>query len=117
MAKKKSKCSVLFLPMQANIEFDSEESLLELAIEHKVEIANSCGGMGTCGTCRVEIESSIVDLPARNEIEQELASDRGFKPEIRLACQLAPQAGLVARICLVLEESDESDESGNSDES
>ncbi len=90
--------------MQANIEIEGEESLLELAIKHKVEIANSCGGMGTCGTCRVEIESSIVDLPVRNEIEQELASDRNFKPELRLACQLAPQAGLIARICLILAE-------------
>ncbi len=104
MAKKNSKNSILFLPAQINAEFENEESLLEVALNNKVDIAHSCGGMGTCGTCRVEIESSIIELPERNEIEQEMANDRSFTPELRLACQLTPQAGLIARVCLLLED-------------
>lgn len=106
MAKKNSKNSILFLPAQINVQFENEESLLEVALNNKIDIAHSCGGMGTCGTCRVRIESSIVDLPERNEIEQEMANDRRFEPELRLACQLSPQPGLIARVCLVLDVED-----------
>ena len=92
--------------MQIRVPFNSEESLLELALEKNIAIAHSCGGMGTCGTCRVEIRSDITQLPPRNEIELEMAKDRKFGSETRLACQLAPQPGLIARVCLVLEESE-----------
>ncbi len=107
MAKNTPKNSILFLPMRKSVEFKSEESLLELALKEEIEIANSCGGMGTCGTCRVEIESPVQDLMPRNEIELEMANDRGFKPEIRLACQMAPQAGIIARVCLLIEKIEE----------
>ncbi len=105
--KKAPKGSILFMPNQTSVTFTNEESVLEVALREQVEIAHSCGGMGTCGTCRIEIESDIASLPERNEIEQEMANDRGFKNEIRLACQLSPQPGLVARICLELATPDE----------
>ncbi len=92
--------------MQIRVEFNAEESLLELALNKDIAIAHSCGGMGTCGTCRVEIKSDLSSLPARNEIEIEMANDRNFATEIRLACQMAPQPGLIARVCLVLEDLD-----------
>jgi 2Fe-2S ferredoxin len=106
LAKKDPKSSILFLPMNALVELKNEESLLELALNHDIDIAHSCGGMGTCGTCRVMIESPIDRLHARNEIEQDMANDRNFQPEMRLACQLTPTSGLIARVCLVLENLD-----------
>ncbi len=90
--------------MDAKAKFDKEESVLEVALKRDVAIAHSCGGMGTCGTCRIEVKSSLIDLPVRNEIEQELATDRGFSDSLRLACQLSPVDGLVARVCLVLQD-------------
>ncbi len=106
MSKNNSLSSILFLPMDTKVEFKREESVLEVALKADVSIAHSCGGMGTCGTCRIEIESSLAGLALRNEIEQEMAVDRGFAPSMRLACQLAPSAGLVARVCLVLQDLD-----------
>lgn len=99
--------SILFLPMDTKVEFGREDSVLEVALREDVAIAHSCGGMGTCGTCRIEIESPLNGLAPRNEIEKEMALDRGFGDTIRLACQLTPVAGLVVRVCLVLQDLDE----------
>ncbi len=63
-----------------------EKSLLQLAIDNDIPLNHSCGGFGTCGTCRVLVDNHV-DLPARNPIEQEMAKDRGFQDNERLACQ------------------------------
>ena len=64
------------------------ENLLELCLENKVPISHSCEGMASCGTCCVLITSDTNTLPPRNELEQEMANDRNFRDEERLACQL-----------------------------
>lgn len=62
-------------------------SLLEIALEARLPIEHSCGGFGTCGTCRVLIEAGADDLTEREEIESEMAADRKFTDDERLACQ------------------------------
>lgn len=64
------------------------KTLLETAVENSVEIPTSCGGMGTCGTCRVflEIESGVA--PEMGEIERDIASERAFAANERLSCQV-----------------------------
>jgi len=63
-----------------------EKSLLEFIQNKKIDINHSCGGNGTCGTCRVLVENHQ-NLPQRNSIEEEMANDRGFNDNERLACQ------------------------------
>ncbi len=70
------------------LEIKQGESLLEACIRKKIPISHSCEGMASCGTCRVIITSDLNLLPPRNSLEQEMADDRGFKPEERLACQM-----------------------------
>jgi ferredoxin len=43
------------------------------------------------------VESGLEKIGERNEIEKELAEDRGFAPEERLACQTPALSGLVIR--------------------
>lgn len=69
-------------------------SLLQVLIEKKVEINHSCGGHGTCGTCRIIVQSSPEKLPTPNEIEQEMIVERGFHSNERLSCQLYPTENL-----------------------
>ena len=107
---KKIGATILFLPMQQRVELGLEESLLELAIKNNIAIAHSCGGMGTCGTCRVEIQSPIADLAERNQIEQEMATDRAYAPQVRLACQLTPHSDMIASVCNILQDLDAEDE-------
>ena len=90
---------VIFLPEGMSIEIGKKTStVLSLAIANDLPLNHSCGGMGTCGTCRIYVESNLSDLPPRNEIELEMAQERSFTENERLACQLPAHPGLVVRI-------------------
>lgn len=61
--------------------------LLHTLLDHQISINHSCGGHGTCGTCRVFVESTE-PLPERDFIEAEMAGERSFSAKERLSCQL-----------------------------
>lgn len=96
--RRKNNGSILFLPDQISCPIGSEHSVLELALRHGLEISHSCGAMGSCTTCLVQIESSVDELPLRNELEADIANMRDFAANERLSCQLEPKDGLVVRI-------------------
>lgn len=80
------------------IKAQADETLLDAALRSKLPLMHSCGGMGTCGTCRIVILKGGELLPPLNEIEVEIASDRQFQPNERLACQNYPTENLVVEI-------------------
>jgi len=90
--------NITFLPAEKSCDFTREDSVLEVALKNGLEIPHSCGAMGSCTTCRVIVVAATGPLPERNELEQDIADMRGFKPEERLSCQLPPMDGLVLRI-------------------
>lgn len=90
--------AIYFLPLEKSCDFKDEQSVLEVALKNGIEIAHSCGGMGSCTTCRVVVERAGSALPPRNELEQDIADMRGFTDQERLSCQLPPIDGLVLRI-------------------
>lgn len=89
---------MVFQPLDITCEIEDADSVLQVALKNKIEIAHSCGGMGSCTTCRVIVESPLEELPPRNELEQDIADMRGFHPAERLSCQLPPASGMVVRI-------------------
>ena len=106
---RREKLTMTFIPAggdlseEACVLFKAPATVLEAAVENAIEISHSCGGMGTCGTCCVEVLDGPVkcaDLPERNEIEQEVADMRALEPQERLACQLQAVPGLKVRILL-----------------
>lgn len=98
--KAKPRIYVSFLPNGETVSasHDDDCSVLELALRSGIQIDHTCGGNGTCGTCLVEVVKGLENLEARNEIEHEIASDRGFKLSERLSCQLKPVDNLVIRL-------------------
>lgn len=90
--------SIKFLPENRLVEASQEETLLEAGLREKIDIPHSCGGFGTCGTCRVWVRQGLEFLPPRNEVEQEMATERGFEDHERLCCQNHPCPGLVLEI-------------------
>lgn len=98
------KNTIYLVNEELDIPFKDETSTLELLLKNDIEIDHSCGGMGSCGTCRVLIKSNLHDLPQRNEIEQERAHDLRFNESERLTCQLCPYAGLTIEIPKITEE-------------
>ena len=95
---------ILFQPSEKRCKIDGKESVLEVALSHDIDIGHSCGGMGSCTTCRIYIEHSDHPLPSRNELEQDIADMRNFEDHERLACQLPPLEGLIVRIPESLDE-------------
>ena len=92
---------VTFLPMNIEVPLfksDLKGSLLHFAWRNKIKIPSSCGGGGSCGTCRVFVRSALEKIESRNEIEQSMANDRQFSSEERLSCQISPVDGLVVEV-------------------
>lgn len=89
---------MVFGPDARRVEIKSDESILDVAIRNRIPIEHSCGGMGSCGTCRVFVEKGLELFEPRNEVEQEIATDRDFKLEERLACQNQAFEGLEVRV-------------------
>ena len=67
--------------------FKERINLLEYLNANKVGIGQSCGGNGTCTTCRVFILKGAENLNVRTELEVERATERNFSDHERLACQ------------------------------
>lgn len=80
-----------------SVSASQQESLLELALRVGLDLDHSCGGGASCGTCRVLVESPLESLAPRNELEMEMAQERGFSDQERLACQTLAQNGLRVR--------------------
>ena len=74
-------------PQDKTLYFDKDQSILETCIENQIEIDHSCGGNGSCGTCKINILKGLELLGPREDIELEWAEERSFKESERLACQ------------------------------
>ncbi|MEN0059985.1 MAG: 2Fe-2S iron-sulfur cluster-binding protein [Bdellovibrio sp.] len=95
MIDAKSGIYINFLPDELDVLVSQKDrTVLDVAVRGGVDLPHSCGGNGTCGTCRVRVLKGLESLEPRNEIEQEMAQDRNFDEDERLSCQIAPVAGL-----------------------
>lgn len=78
----------IIIENQARVASASQgQTVLEVALSANVDIPHSCGGMGTCGTCRVVVLDHPEGLSEPDELEVEIALDRGFSKLERLSCQ------------------------------
>ncbi|MDH3666725.1 MAG: 2Fe-2S iron-sulfur cluster-binding protein [Paracoccaceae bacterium] len=93
------------LPDEAEFETQEGETLLSAALRSGIAFAHACGGRARCSTCRVWVIDGLDTCPARTDAEQAMAQRLGLSEEVRLACQLRPQAELCVRR-LVLDETD-----------
>lgn len=82
------------MPFNAEVALGTAASVLELALKHKIPIDHSCGGSGSCGTCRVRILKCQDHLEPMNFVEESMAKSRKFAPDERLSCQTEPVDGL-----------------------
>ena len=93
------------LPDKAEFEAQDGETLLNAALRSGIAFAHACGGRARCSTCRVWIVDGLESCHARNALESAMAERLGLGDEVRLACQLRPDAPLRIRR-LVLDETD-----------
>jgi ferredoxin, 2Fe-2S len=64
------------------------ESLLEIALEHGINIEHACGGVCACSTCHVYVEKGMDQLSESTEAEDDRVEEApGIQRNSRLACQ------------------------------
>lgn len=85
------------LPEAVSVKASHDQTVLEALLDAKVLIHHSCGGMGTCGTCVVDVIQGFEKLEPKTDQEIEISSDRNWQSKERLCCQIHPQDGLVLK--------------------
>jgi 2Fe-2S ferredoxin len=64
------------------------EHLLEVAVEHGINIEHACGGVCACSTCHVYIEQGMESLSEAEEEEDDRVEEApGLQINSRLSCQ------------------------------
>ena len=98
MKKNKQSKSIRFIGVQKTCDFTGFPSILEVALAHDVGLNHSCGGMGSCTTCRIFVTKGSEKLSPPEDVEAEHAHLRGYKANERLACQTLAVDGLEIEI-------------------
>ncbi len=80
------KVAIRFQPQRAEIAVERGQSILDAAMCGKVLLPHKCGGHGSCGTCKVQIESKT-ELPEPNKLELRHLTEGRIAQGYRLACQ------------------------------
>jgi ferredoxin, 2Fe-2S len=64
------------------------EHLLEVAIEHGINIEHACGGVCACSTCHIYVEKGMENLSEPTEAEDDRVEEApGLQRNSRLSCQ------------------------------
>ena len=80
------KVAVRFQPQRAEIAVDRGQSVMEAAKLGKITLPHKCGGHGSCGTCKVLVESKT-DLSVPTNMELRHLTEEKLTIGFRLACQ------------------------------
>lgn len=72
----------------------SEQSILEVALAHDINLHHNCGGVCACSTCHVYVERGENFLEELSDKEEDFI-DRAVNPRInsRLGCQCVLLSG------------------------
>lgn len=92
--------TITFLPMNLRIKVEPnqryastglEGSILDIGLEHGIEMDHSCGGVCACSTCHVIIREGIQSCNEATEDEEDMLDlAPGLQMNSRLACQCVP---------------------------
>ncbi len=63
------------------------DTILATSIRNKIPHLHECGGLAHCTTCRVRIVDGLCNVSERTDPEANLAQQRGWDDNTRLACQ------------------------------
>jgi len=86
--KKDNTARVTFLPAGREVRAARGRSVLEVCLEHEIELAHNCGGVAACLSCHVIVRSGAENLsiPEEKELDK-LDEVEGSTLDSRLGCQ------------------------------
>ena len=100
---------VTFLPENVTVEFESgempyrehgkPESLLDIALNHGLDLEHACGGNCACTTCHVIVKEGDDNLSEMDEDEDDKLDEApGLTLHSRLGCQCVVTGDVVVEI-------------------
>jgi 2Fe-2S ferredoxin len=95
------KFKITFLPINRTVEVDPKDlpygdhglpgSILDIALEHGVDLDHACGGVCACSTCHVLVREGLDTCnDTTDDEEDQLDEAYGLTPQSRLGCQCVP---------------------------
>ena len=97
--KEKKKHKVTFLPSGKIVETEEEKSILDLALDHRIDMEHNCGGNCACATCHIFVKEGMEFLSEMSEEEEDqLEEADDLTPNSRLACQSIVKGDVVVEI-------------------
>jgi uncharacterized 2Fe-2S/4Fe-4S cluster protein (DUF4445 family) len=88
--------TIRFEPVGKAVTYDEPVIILEAAREAGVEILALCGGLGSCGRCRVKVRGAA--LPPSSETEKDVLSREEIAAGYRLACRTLAKGDVIVYI-------------------
>ncbi len=87
MANNNQHVIVDFEPISRRIQFVPKKSIYETLISSGIRIRSLCGGLGTCGKCKLIIQKGNEGLNPLSSSELKLLEKEEIENNFRLACQ------------------------------
>jgi ferredoxin len=82
----KKSVHVRFAPLGKEQRISAGATLLAAANRCQAPVAQSCGGEGSCGWCRVSVLDGAEHIAPPGELERRLMRDKEFNANERAAC-------------------------------
>ena len=83
-----------FLPEGTQLEAQSGDTLLDVALDNGLEMPHECGGNCACTTCHIYVLEGFENLSPMEEVEVDrLSSAEGKQANSRLGCQAILRSG------------------------
>ena len=83
--------SLVFQPLGRRVPAEPGGTLLDIARKEGIGLSSVCGGVGTCGDCRVRVQGTAVT--PLNDTELDVLYPHETNTGLRLACQVEVLAG------------------------
>ncbi len=84
---------IRFQPSGIERDCSAGQSVFEVGWKTEAEIQSACVGKGTCGLCRVVIQSGEELLSEYNDVEDKHLGNLYHLTKLRLSCQAIVQEG------------------------
>lgn len=87
---------VKFLPLDKVVQVPAGSNILQAAIAAGVQVESTCGGKGTCGKCKVQIQAE--NFTPASSVEKKFLSAAQLGAGWVLACQRTISEDMVVRV-------------------
>jgi len=81
------KITIDFEPISRRLYFARDENIYQLLINSGIRVRSLCGGLGTCGKCKIMVQKGNKYLNSPTDSEKALLSPKEINESWRLACQ------------------------------